>query len=138
MWLDAKYLPAKVAARWDRQIFVQLAKISLPLSFVGYIWTSFLTSTFCFLVLRYCGEVALGLYGIATAFESAAQTFVNSLWQFFNVKMTIKYGEDDSVANTVRTLVKSTIFAVLLAVVCALALRLGSMALRKVLSRKIN
>lgn len=122
VWLDAKYLPVKVAARWNRRIFVQLAKISLPLSVVGYIRTSFLTSTFSFLVLRYCGEAALGLYGIAAAFESAAQTFVNSLWQFFNVKMTIKYGEDDSVADTVRTLVKPTIFAVLLAVVCAFGL----------------
>lgn len=122
VWLDAKYLPVKVVAKWNRQIFIQLATISLPLSFVGYVRTSFLTSTFSFIVLRYCGEAALGLYGIATAFEGAAQTFVNSLWQFFNVKMTIKYGEDNSVANTVRTLVKPTIFAVLLALVCALVL----------------
>ena len=122
VWLDAKYLPVKVVARWDWKIFLQLAKISLPLSCVGYIRTSFLTSTFSYIVLRYCGEGALGLYGISVAFEGAAQTFVNSLWQFFNVKMTIKYGENDSIAATVKTLVKPTIFAVLLAVGCAIAL----------------
>ena len=122
VWLDAKYLPVKVKAKWDSKIFIHLAKISIPLSLIGYIRTSFITSTFSLIVLRYCGEGSLGLYGIAVAIEGAAQTFINSLWQFFNVKMTIRYGVDDSIGKTVKTLIKPTIFAVILAVLCALAL----------------
>ena len=122
VWVDRRYVPVKVKAVWDRATFCNLARISIPLSLVGYIRTSFITATFGFMVLRYCGEEKLGLYGVAAAFAAMAQTFVNSLWQIFNVKMTQRFGKDDSIAGTAKSLMRPTIFAVGVAVGCALIL----------------
>ena len=85
IYCNRKYLPMKIAAVWNIKRFLELIKISIPLSLIGYIRTSFLTASFSYLVLRYCGEKDLGLYGIAVVFQQFALIFTTSLTQIFNV-----------------------------------------------------
>ena len=120
--LDARYLPVKIRMTWDRACFVELAKMSIPLSLEGYIRTSFMTATFGFFVVKYCSPEDLGVYGIAAAFEGFAMIFVNSLVQIFDVKMANKFGEAESMKNGFYALVKPTVFGVCLSVVFAVIL----------------
>lgn len=119
---DARYIPIKVKMIWDRRRFVDLAKISLPLSIEGYIRTSFMTATFGFLVVRYCGAKDLGLYGIAAAFEGFAMLFVMSLMQIFDVKMANKFGESDSFEKSVKSLIVPTVLGIGCAIILAVVL----------------
>lgn len=122
MFYDAKYIPEKIRMSWNWDRFVSLVKISLPLSIEGYIRTSFLSATFGYLVLKYCSEKDLGLYGIAMSFEMFAMIFVTSLIQIFDVKMANKFGETDSILDSARMLVKPVIFGVGISFVCLLVL----------------
>lgn len=116
--LDAKYIPIKVQMKWDVKRLFELAKIALPLSMEGYIRTSFMTATFGYLVLKFCGAKELGLYGVALAFEGFAALFLNSLMQIFDVKMAYKFGETESIMRSARSLV----VPVVLGIACSLAI----------------
>lgn len=117
--LDAKYIPMKIKRSWDSAVFLSLAKISIPLSFEGYIRTSFSTATFGFLVVHYCSAKDLGVYGIAFVFESFAMLFVTSMMQIFDVKMTNRFGETDSVRKSFKALVLPTCLGVFCALILA-------------------
>lgn len=125
-WLDAKYMPMKIPFYWERGIFVELAKISIPISFIGYIKTSFMNSSFNALVLYYCGQRDLGLLGIAGSFQAIAMMFIQSFNQIFGVKMAVKFGETDSVRKTLATVIVPTVLcfvaSLLLAVLFALSI----------------
>lgn len=122
MVYDAKYIPEKIAMRWNWRCFCSLVKISLPLSLEGYIRTSFFSATFGYLVLKYCSEKDLGLYGIAMSFEMFAQIFVTSLVQIFDVKMANKFGETESISVSAKMLIKPVIFGVCISLLCMVIL----------------
>jgi len=124
LFCNWKYLPMKIKAVWDRRDFIGLVKISIPLSLIGYLRTSFLTASFSYLVLKYCGEKDLGLYGIAVVFQQFALLFTNSLTQIFNVKSATHFGATDSIKKSFKPLLLPAVLgggaALLLA--CALCI----------------
>lgn len=122
IFFDNKYLPMKIKMVWDWVRFLKLVKISIPLSVIGYIRTSFLSATFGYLVLRYCGKADLGIYGIAVTFQQFAMLFTNSLTQIFNAKMTTKLGECDSIKKSVKPLILPTVLSVCAASFLAVSL----------------
>lgn len=122
MFYDARYIPEKIRMSWNWDRFVSLVKISVPLSIEGYIRTSFLSATFGYLVLKYCSEKDLGLYGIAMSFEMFAMIFVTSLIQIFDVKMANKFGETDSILDSMKMLVKPVIIGVGISLLCLMVL----------------
>lgn len=122
IWFDAKYIPLKVKANWNKEVFYNLAKISIPLSLEGYIRTSFVTATFAFLVVKYCGKRDLGVYGIAAAFEGFAMIFVSSLMQMCDVRMTNRFGETESLRKSAKMLIAPILLGIVGAVVLGGAL----------------
>ena len=119
IYCNRKYIPMKIAAVWNKKRFLELIKISIPLSLIGYIRTSFLTASFSYLVLRYCGEKDLGLYGIAVVFQQFALLFTTSLTQIFNVKSATHFGATDSIRLSLRPLVLPTVLSVMAAIMLA-------------------
>lgn len=87
------YVPVKVSAIFSKHDLLKLAKISLPLALPGYIQTSCLSATISIMVLGYCGQSGLGIYGFAMTLQAMALTFTASLHQMFSTKLTYKYGE---------------------------------------------
>lgn len=120
--MNQRYVPEKIAIRWDWARLRHLAIISLPLASVGYARTSFLDSTFNYIVLRNCGEAALGIYGIATMFQGFAMQFVTAVQQVFEVKAANNYGETDSVKAGVRYLLYPTLINIFVSVLLATGL----------------
>lgn len=122
VFLDAKHLPEKIRCKWNWNVFKNTAKISIPLSVIGYIKSTFLPATFSYLILRYCGESALGAFGVALSFQGFAMLFNNALYQIFNVKVANKFGETDSIRASAKMLIVPTILSVCAAAVLALCL----------------
>ena len=120
--LDAKYIPVRIRMGWDQRCFLNLVKISVPLSIEGYIRTSFSTATFGYFVLKFCGQEDLGLFGVAAAFEGFAMVFVSSLTQFFDVKMANSFGRQNSLSESVKQLIRPTFFGFVVSIACAIVL----------------
>jgi hypothetical protein len=116
------YLPVRVKACWDPKRLLSLIKISLPLAIPGYIRTSCLSATLCYVIFRYCGEAGLGNYGIALTFQSFALTFTAALNQMFGVKLTSKFGETEDVFSSLRYIKIPIILSFLASIFLALGL----------------
>lgn len=121
-FLDRKYVPEKIACKWDTKIFLSTASISLPLSVIGYINTAFLSATFSYMVLRYCGERSLGLIGMAMSFQTVALLFNNSMVQIFSVKIAKTFGASDSVRKSFEAVIWPTVMSIAISILFALAL----------------
>lgn len=119
MLFDAKYLPLKIKAFWDFNRFVGLAKISVPLAAIGYIRTSFMSASFNYLVLLFCGERGLGLIAVAASLQGFAQVFTNSFNQIFSVKIANKFGETESVRKTFKYVFIPMLLSLMASVVVA-------------------
>jgi hypothetical protein len=102
LYVSRRYVPVKVKANLDVRGLIDLAKISLPLSIPGYIGTSFLTATMSFIVLKYCGQHGLGIYGIALTFQAMAMTLTTAIHQMFSTKLTYKFGETEDVVACLK------------------------------------
>ena len=122
LYVNRRYLPVKVKASFDLPRFVALAKISLPLSIPGYIHTSCLGASLSLIVLKYCGQADLGIYGIALTFQGMAMTFTAALNQIFITKMTCKFGETENVLSCLKYAKLPTILSVSAATGLALGL----------------
>jgi len=116
------YLPVKIKAVFDYKRLVGLAKISIPLSVPGYIQTSCLHATLSGVILKYCGETGLGLYGIAFVFQGFALTFTAALNQIFTVKLTKRLGETENVYACFRYAMIPTLLSAIAATGLAVAL----------------
>ena len=116
------YLPVKVKASLDVKRLVDLAKISLPLSIPGYFSTSCLSASLSFLVLKYCGQRELGIYGVALSFQGMALTFTAALNQIFITKLTCKFGETEDVLSCLKYAKLPTLLSVGAATVLAFVL----------------
>jgi O-antigen/teichoic acid export membrane protein len=120
--INRHFVPIQITAEWDRKRFVDLAKISLPLSLPGYVSTSLLGATLSYFILEYCGEHGLGIYGIAITIQGFALTFTAALNQIFTVKLTNKFGETEKVSECIKYSITPTLLSVLVASLFALVL----------------
>jgi hypothetical protein len=93
LYCSRRYVPVRVKAALDVKALVDLAKISLPLAIPGYIGSSFLTASLSVIVLQYCGQHGLGIYGMALTFQAVALTLTGAIHQMFTTKLTYKFGE---------------------------------------------
>lgn len=122
VYVNRRYLPVKVKAVLDVKGLAQLAKISLPLSIPGYIHTSCLSASLSVIILQYCGQSGLGVYGVALTFQGMAMTFTAALNQIFVTKMTCKFGESDDVFSCLKYARTPTLLSVAAATVLAVFL----------------
>ena len=126
LYLTRRYVPVKVEATFNRQGLATLAKIALPLSIPGYIGTSCLSASLSFIVLRYCGEAGLGVYGMALTFQTMAMTLTAAIHQMFITRLTHKFGETGDIATCLQWARRPTLLSVgaalCLAVVLCLAI----------------
>lgn len=125
LYLSRRYVPVKVKAAFDHQGLAALAKISLPISVPSYIATSCLSASLSFIVLQYCGESGLGIYGMALTFQVMAMTLTAAIHQMFITKLTHKYGETGDVAACLQWAKRPTLLSVGAAIVLALVLCLA-------------
>jgi len=123
--LGRRYVPVKVRAALDGKDLVALARISLPLSIPGYIGTSCLSASLSFIVLHYCGQSGLGVYGMALAFQAMALTLTAAVRQMFITKLTHKFGETGDVSACLKYAKLPTLLSVAAASGLALALCLA-------------
>jgi len=122
LFIDRHYVPVKVRATLDAKRLVDLARISLPLSIPGYINTACLGASVSFIILKYCGQSALGIYGVALSFQGMAMTFTVALTQIFITKLTSKYGEKENIFSCLKYAMLPTLLSVFAAIVLALGL----------------
>jgi O-antigen/teichoic acid export membrane protein len=124
LYINRRHLPVKVKAVFDAKGLAELAKISLPLAIPGYIHTSCLTASLSVIILKFCGQSGLGVYGMALTFQTMAMTFTTALNQIFITKLTSRFGETDDVFSCVRYAKVPTLLSVGSASVLALGLSL--------------
>ena len=122
LYLSRRYVPVKVKAAFDSRGLVALAKISLPLSIPGYIATSCLSASLSFIILRYCGEAGLGVYGLALTFQAMALTLTLAVHQMCITKLTYRFGETGDVAACLKWARRPTLLSTGAASVLALLL----------------
>ncbi len=122
--IDRHYVPVKVKATFDHARLLALARISLPLSIPGYVQTACLSASVNFIVLKYCGQSALGIYGVALTLQGMAMTFAAALNQIFTTKMTSKFGETENVFACLKYARRPTLLGVVTATGMALGLTL--------------
>lgn len=125
LYLARRNVPVKVKAVLDVKGLVTLAKISLPLSIPGYISTSFLSASLSFIILKYCGQSGLGVYGLALTFQAMAMTLSVAIQQMFITKLTYRFGATGDVAACLRWAKRPTLLSVGAATVLALVLCLA-------------
>lgn len=116
---NVRNAPMKIRTVWNKRCFFELVKISVPLSLIGYLRTSFLTASFNALLLFKCGQHALGVYAIAVTFQGFAMQFVNAIHQMLSVRVAYRYGECGSFRMVSKSLVVPTILSTLAAAVVA-------------------
>ena len=121
LWLTVRNVPLKVRPALDSARLLHLAKIGIPMSLAGYLSTSLWSSTEAFLILKQCGEKALGLVAVALFIVGAAQTLTNSIHQVYVPRITQHFGKDDDFVASLRFTLKPTVinFLVSLAIVAA-------------------
>lgn len=122
LYVSRRYVPVKVKSRFDIRGLIDLAKISLPLSIPGYVGTSFLTASMSFIILKYCGQHGLGIYGIAFTFQAMAMTLTTAIHQMFITKLTYKFGETEDVGLCLKWAKRPTLFSLAASTVLAVAL----------------
>ena len=93
IWINRRYLPVKVTARFNWQELKSLMAMSLRFSIPGYLDTSALSATFSVILLFACGQESVGLFAFALGLRTLVMAFNQSLTQIFNVKINLKYGE---------------------------------------------
>jgi hypothetical protein len=122
LYMNTRYAPVKVKASLDVKRLLGLARISLPLAVPGYIGSSFLTASLSVIVLTYCGEHGLGIYGMALSFQAMSLIPTQAIHQMFMTKLTYKYGETDDARACLKYMKVPTLLSVGAATVLALAL----------------
>lgn len=125
LYLARRHLPVKVKAALDVKGLVDLAKISLPLSIPAYISTTWLSASLSFIVLKYCGQSGLGIYGLALTFQAMAMTLTAAIHQMFITKLSYKFGATGDVAACLKWAKRPTLLSVGAATVSALVLCLA-------------
>ena len=102
LFTHERFVPDKVKATFDKKRLLELGKISLPLSIPAYIDTYLLNSSISFFILTYLGEKDLGVYGMALMLQGIFMIFTRAIHQVYTTKITIKFGETESVKDCLR------------------------------------
>lgn len=119
-----RYIPEQIKSSFDWKRLKELAKISIPLSVPSYIDTYLLQSTISFLILHYLGERDLGIYGMAFMFQGMFMIFTRAIHQIYITKLTIKFGETESVSKCLTYAKMPTIISIALSTLIALGVTL--------------
>lgn len=125
LFINRHYVPVKVKAVYDLKRLVSLSKISLPLSVPGYIQTACLSASVSVIILKYCGQSALGIYGVALTFQGMAMTFTAALNQMFITKLTCRFGETENVFACLKYAMRPTLLSMAAASVLAVCVCLA-------------
>jgi O-antigen/teichoic acid export membrane protein len=113
--LIVRNAPFKVRAKFNKNIIIELAKLSLPLQLPVYLDSHLLTATVSLFILKNLGEQQLGIYSMALMLQGFIMVFSNSLNQIITTKLALKYGSNDNLGETFKYIIKPV-----LAVTCLL------------------
>jgi hypothetical protein len=122
LYLGRHYVPVKVKAVLDVKGLLDLARTSLPLTIPSYIRFSFLNATLSCIVLKYCGQNGLGIFGMALVFLGVSMTLTASIHQMFVTKLTHKFGETEDIAACLKCSIRPTLMSVGASTILAVAL----------------
>lgn len=100
-----RWRPLRVRPRLDWPGFWRVVRIGLPLSGIGYVYTSLWISLEGTLVLAWFGTKALGLYSVAVFVRTVVGQLVQNVSQVLNVKMCERYGRSNSARDALRRIV---------------------------------
>lgn len=121
LWLTIRNAPLKVKPVVDIARLKHLARIGIPMSLAGYLSTSLWSSTEAFVILKQCGEKALGLVAVALFIVGAAQTLTNSIHQVYVPRITQHFGKNDDFVASLRFTLKPTAINFLVSLVIVAA-----------------
>jgi O-antigen/teichoic acid export membrane protein len=105
LFLLHRWRPLKVRPRQDWPVFWRVIRVGLPLSGIGYVYTSLWISVEGTIVLTWFGTQALGLYAVSVFIRTVVSQLVLNVSQVLNVKMCEHYGRSSSAEHTMRRIV---------------------------------
>lgn len=108
-----RWRPLKVRPRFSWSDFLEVIRIGLPLSGIGYIATSLWLSVEGTLVLHWFGLKGFGLYSMALFVRVVITQLASSLSQVMTVRIFEQYGRSNRVDDCLRVIVKPLSFAFL-------------------------
>lgn len=97
-----RWRPMKVRLRLDWPRFWEVIRVGLPLSGIGYIYTSCWLSVEGTLVLTWFGVEALGLYSVAVLIRTLVGQLVQNVSQVLSVKICECYGHSSNARAALR------------------------------------
>ena len=105
--------PLKVRPRLDWPSFREIVRVGLPLSGIGYIYTSLWISLEGTLVLEWFGIKTLGLYSMAAFVRTVVVQLAQNMNQVIGVKIYSQFGRSGRVEDCIRLILKPMAFAFL-------------------------
>lgn len=120
VWIHERLNPAPVKAKFDLMRLKDLAKISLPLSVPAYIDSYMLNSSISFFVLTYLGKNSLGIYSWALMLQGMAMILVRAIHQIYVTKVTMKFGQTESISSCFNYSIKPTLISVGVSILIAI------------------
>lgn len=108
-----RWRPLRVKPRLDWPSFREVIRIGLPLSGIGYVYTSLWMSLEGTLVLTWFGTEVLGLFSVAAFVRTVANQLAQNMNQVMNVKIYEQYGRSGRVTDCVRLIWKPMAFGFL-------------------------
>ncbi len=105
LFLLHRWRPLKVHPRQDWPVFWRVIRVGLPLSGIGYVYTSLWISVEGTLVLTWFGTQALGLYAVSVFIRTVVGQLVLNVSQVLNVKICEHYGRSNSAGGALRRIV---------------------------------
>lgn len=109
-----RWRPMKVQPHLDWVGFREVVHIGLPLSGVGYIYTSLWSSLEGTLVLMWFGTEVLGLYSVALFVRGVVAILAQNINQVINVRIYAQYGSSGRVRDCLNLIYKPMAFAFLM------------------------
>ncbi len=105
MYFLHHWRPMRVRPHLDWTSFREVIRIGLPLSGIGYVYTSLWISLEGTLVLAWFGPEALGLYSVAVFIRTLIAQLVQNVSQVLTVKICERYGRFNSAGDALRRIV---------------------------------
>lgn len=111
-----RWRPMRLRPRLDWTSFREVISIGLPLSIIGYIYTSLWISLEGTFVLEWYGKEMLGLYAVAVTIRTMVVQVAQNMNQVMSVKIFEQYGRTSRVKDCVHLIFKPVMLAVLLSI----------------------
>lgn len=113
LFLLHRWRPLKLRPRLDWRNFWEVIRIGLPLSGIGYVYTSLWTSLEGTMMLEWYGIKVLGLYAVAMFVRNVVVQLALNMNQVMGVKIYEQYGRTGRVADCMRLIFKPMMWAFL-------------------------